>query len=268
MEATAPAEGWFSDPNVPGQLRWWDGTQWTEHVAPDPAAAPAPAPAPAAAPAPEPQPAVVAVAQPAAVAAPAAPTPDEALATTMASQGVVPTASASMSGDSSTRKLALIGGVLVLVVVLAYAGTKLLGGGDAATGPNAATVAASGPPLTAQEYAAKWQALGEDGALEQAMETKNPTPEQIRLAATELRQVIAEAKAMNPPPAIAAEHATLVTQMESMATGFDAMAVNPKDQAAGMKLLSDVLAMAATMQKIETTLGIKFESQDAAAAPA
>lgn len=28
--------GWYHDPNVPGQLRYFDGTTWTEHVQPDP----------------------------------------------------------------------------------------------------------------------------------------------------------------------------------------------------------------------------------------
>jgi hypothetical protein len=27
------APGWYDDPNVPGSKRWWDGTQWTDHVA-------------------------------------------------------------------------------------------------------------------------------------------------------------------------------------------------------------------------------------------
>lgn len=47
----APA-GWFADPEQPGQLRYWDGSQWTEHRAPAPAAAPpvaVPGPAPVAA---------------------------------------------------------------------------------------------------------------------------------------------------------------------------------------------------------------------------
>ncbi|WP_205474457.1 RDD family protein [Nocardioides sp. SYSU D00038] len=49
--------GWHPDPTQPGQLRWWDGTRWTEHTAPaaPPAAypastAPGPGPAPASSP--------------------------------------------------------------------------------------------------------------------------------------------------------------------------------------------------------------------------
>jgi len=46
-----PAAAWFPDPADPSSLRWWDGTQWTTHVAPaQPHVAPEPAPVPAPAP--------------------------------------------------------------------------------------------------------------------------------------------------------------------------------------------------------------------------
>ncbi len=28
--------GWYADPTVPGAQRYWDGSQWTEHVQPPP----------------------------------------------------------------------------------------------------------------------------------------------------------------------------------------------------------------------------------------
>ncbi|MEO6116192.1 MAG: DUF2510 domain-containing protein [Pseudolysinimonas sp.] len=38
MSDTAPSAaavppGWYADATVPGQMRWWSGTEWTEHVA-------------------------------------------------------------------------------------------------------------------------------------------------------------------------------------------------------------------------------------------
>ncbi len=35
METTVPA-GWYTDPQVRGTLRYWDGARWTEHTAPMP----------------------------------------------------------------------------------------------------------------------------------------------------------------------------------------------------------------------------------------
>ncbi|MEE8602698.1 DUF2510 domain-containing protein [Euzebya tangerina] len=29
--ADAPAPGWYPDPSQPARLRWWDGTDWTDH---------------------------------------------------------------------------------------------------------------------------------------------------------------------------------------------------------------------------------------------
>ena len=45
---TQPQAGWY--PDVAGGQRWWDGTEWTDHV--HPAAQPPPAPAPSVAPPP------------------------------------------------------------------------------------------------------------------------------------------------------------------------------------------------------------------------
>jgi hypothetical protein len=32
--ATAPAPGWYPDPAGPGNMRWWSGDGWTEHLSP------------------------------------------------------------------------------------------------------------------------------------------------------------------------------------------------------------------------------------------
>lgn len=38
-----PQSGWYPDPSQPGQQRYWDGAQWTEHTAPGTGAAGLPA---------------------------------------------------------------------------------------------------------------------------------------------------------------------------------------------------------------------------------
>ncbi|GAB2531700.1 DUF2510 domain-containing protein [Nocardia heshunensis] len=32
MRPSPTPPGWYVDPGYPGQLRWWDGIQWTQHV--------------------------------------------------------------------------------------------------------------------------------------------------------------------------------------------------------------------------------------------
>lgn|GEM_PF-6823781 len=51
MNQQLPPAGWFPDPQVPGQLRYWNGSSWTAHVAPAVATPPAAAPPAPAAPA-------------------------------------------------------------------------------------------------------------------------------------------------------------------------------------------------------------------------
>lgn len=33
--AEVPEPGWYADPTRPGQVRWWDGSAWSDHVRPD-----------------------------------------------------------------------------------------------------------------------------------------------------------------------------------------------------------------------------------------
>lgn len=44
MSSQQPPSGWYPDSQVPGQLRFWDGTRWTEHTAAPTAGGPTSAP--------------------------------------------------------------------------------------------------------------------------------------------------------------------------------------------------------------------------------
>jgi uncharacterized RDD family membrane protein YckC len=46
MSGSSTPAGWYPDPSVPGQQRYWDGNAWTEHTTPDPSAAPTAPPMP------------------------------------------------------------------------------------------------------------------------------------------------------------------------------------------------------------------------------
>jgi uncharacterized RDD family membrane protein YckC len=46
MSGSSTPAGWYPDPTVPGQQRYWDGNSWTDNTAPGPAEAPTAPPAP------------------------------------------------------------------------------------------------------------------------------------------------------------------------------------------------------------------------------
>lgn len=110
-----PPAGWYADPSVPGQQRYWDGARWTEHTAPAVAPPPAPqAPAPAA---PQPQQPPSATAPYAAPAAPGAQTPPPTSPYAAMAPGYLPTA-----GERVARGLTVperVSAVSILVVLLA-----------------------------------------------------------------------------------------------------------------------------------------------------
>ena len=88
----SPAQGWYTDPHNASQLRWWDGTAWTDHTHP-PAGETAAAAAPAAQAEPAAAAATHAAATPAASAQPAAATtPAQRTPTTPAQQTPAATA--------------------------------------------------------------------------------------------------------------------------------------------------------------------------------
>lgn len=35
LESATPEAGWYTDPNADSQLRWWNGTAWTDAIRPD-----------------------------------------------------------------------------------------------------------------------------------------------------------------------------------------------------------------------------------------
>lgn len=45
MSQPTPQAGWYPDPSNAQQLRYWDGSTWTDHTQPNPQAAPPPPPA-------------------------------------------------------------------------------------------------------------------------------------------------------------------------------------------------------------------------------
>ncbi len=114
-----PPAGWFEDPDDPTMIRWWDGSQWTDNVAP---AAPAPTP-----------PEVSVPPQPAA--------PEEPVAQIARASGPAPAevlADLDLPSDSARRKTIWVLATLSMmaVVVLGAVAIVILRSGND-TGPEA-----------------------------------------------------------------------------------------------------------------------------------
>ena len=247
MTEAAIAAGWFDDPHGSGQLRWWDGAQWTDHVAPRPDA----------------QPVLQAVPSlPAAVPA----LPETADAPALPSATAASTTATGRSVEMPPpRTLAIIGAALLLVIGAVIMGPKLLGGDDAktsaATTTDAAATAPTGPPLSPQEYATQMRAISAESDAAGGDVDENSSPEQIRAAVTQIRAVIDKLKAINPPAEVATQHAQLVTQYEQAATAFEQLAANPKDKAAFGQFFGAALGIVGTVETIEKTLALDIDGQ-------
>ncbi len=123
------AAGWYSSPENPNQNRYWDGVQWTHHVAPA-----APQPSPSVAPTTPP---------PAAYPAPSAYSPPPGPTFPPPAPNVSPAATA-----SSPQKKWLIGGAIVAGVIVVSSVNAAIGGANRDDEP---FVQASTAPVVVEE---------------------------------------------------------------------------------------------------------------------
>lgn len=119
-----PPAGWHPDPEQPGQVRYWDGTQWTEHRQAAPAAAPTPPPPPV-------PPAPAAPAYPPPAAAPGYP-PPPAPAYSPQPGGTPfvpsnPNAKPSSTSSGCLKVALIVGGILAIFAVLGVGCAVLVG---------------------------------------------------------------------------------------------------------------------------------------------
>ncbi len=128
-----PLEGWYSDPNDPGLIRWWDGRDWTSHVRHLPLAT-QPTPPVAAAVAIAPVPALPAVAEVIPVDGVPLPIPTEepppAVPVGPPSRSLdilTESAPAETRSMPSRRTLAIVAAATVAVLAVAGIGAKVLG---------------------------------------------------------------------------------------------------------------------------------------------
>jgi hypothetical protein len=118
---TTPAAGWYEDPHGPG-LRWWDGSEWTEHTldeAPEPPAEAEAEPERAPDPEPEPEPGPSS-------GAPGAPDADAL----MAMYGARPVGIKREREEPSHRGYQVLLGLLLFGLIAIIAGLLIVGGGS------------------------------------------------------------------------------------------------------------------------------------------
>lgn len=164
---TTPAAGWYEDPNGPG-LRWWDGSEWTEHTLDEAPEMPAQAAEAEAEPAPEP-------AQPDSDASGA---PDaDAL---MAMYGARPVGIKRERDEQSYRGYKGLIAILVLGLVAIVAGLLVIGGSSDDDG-----VTLGGDPdalqsaTEAQSFARTAQTAIETYATDRGGDYSGATPEAL-----------------------------------------------------------------------------------------
>jgi Protein of unknown function (DUF2510) len=122
--------GWYPDPNGGPELRWWDGSTWTEHTSPAPPGTPAPGPAPTDFPPPGPVPGPVGF-------PPAGPAPGLAGPPGSASGGHPPA-----PGGAGSKNAVLVGLAVLIVALLLVGGFVLLSGDDESTADPTTTTTA------------------------------------------------------------------------------------------------------------------------------
>ena len=192
MNQGNPPPNWYPDPRGEGELRYWDGNQWTEHVhsgqsdagQTQAAAVPA-APPPSTAPPPQAAPPAAATAmgdQPAYGAGPSGPA---------GGYGAGPAGGTGSTGGGLGKKLPLIIGAVLAVVALGVILALVLGGGEEKTEEDRVRDAAQEiltteekgacTELATQDFAEKATGLEGSAAVDKCDEDSSATGEDVEI---------------------------------------------------------------------------------------
>lgn len=162
--------------------------------------------------------------------------------------------------------MAIVGAAGIVLVALAGLAFTMRGGDGAA----ATADGASGPPLTAQQYATEMQSIAKaaEAGTSGDLDLDTMTPAQVEAALVPLREGLARGKALSPPAHVKVQHDALFAQLDQAVVQVEALATNPDDEAAMMSLMASAFAAAATMQQLEQQLGVDLDGEPAASAAA